>query len=64
MQRPVRVVKNRDGVSVLAGDRQITEMLVFLLYRKLKNMTSVTAARAGGTGREYSRTSGEAAGGY
>ena len=43
MQKSVpttRVLDKTGHISVLSGDKKISDMLVFLMYRKLKHMLS------------------------
>jgi len=46
MQKPVpttRILDNSSHISVLSGDKKISDMLVFLMYRKLKYILSEKA---------------------
>jgi len=35
--RQVQVMERQEHIAVLAGEKKISDMLVFLMYRKLKN---------------------------
>ena len=37
-KKAVQIVENQEHVSVICGDKKISDMLVFLAYRKLKHV--------------------------
>lgn len=37
-KKAVQIVNNQEHISVLCGDKKISDMLVFLAYRKLKQV--------------------------
>ncbi|WP_157833473.1 hypothetical protein [Desulfotruncus alcoholivorax] len=45
-KKAVQIVENQEHISIMCGDKNISDMLVFLAYRKLKHVLNNQALRS------------------